>query len=150
MPEVIEQPFRLLNSNSNITEADGTASQWSDLWSYQVPNGTTLIIMPHHTFAAYLEDSSPAEVGDATCRIKVEKRDPSGSDVVLLYGPKLYLASKEFQEKSKMARFGVPAEGVVVGERQLLVISAYDDGTIDASDSYFEAHIGQLRKAINA
>lgn len=148
--QVIEQPLRLTQLDPVISEADGTASQWSDIWKYQVPNGTALILKPEHFFSAYLEDTSPAEVGDQTCRVKIEKRDSSESDVYIVFGPKLYLAVKEFQNRNLRARLNVPAEGVVLEERQFLVISVYDDAAIDASDSYFELHIGRVRKAINA
>lgn len=144
----VEAPFRLRNSDPVISEADGTASQWSDLWKYQVPVGVALIIKPEHVLFLYLEDTSPAEVGEATCRVKVEKRDSTGSSVVLLYGPELYLTSKEQQDRTLMARFAVPADSIVIGAREYLVISAYDDGTIDASDSYFELYIAKIRRAL--
>ena len=104
----IDQPYRLTQSDPVISEADGTANQWSDIWKYQVPMGVQLVIKPEAMFAAYLEDTSPAEVGDASCRLKIEKRDPSESDSLLLYGPDIYLASKEFQDSRKKARLSVP------------------------------------------
>lgn len=146
---VREDPFRLYQDDPNVDVADGTASTWSDIWTYQVPNGNALILKPQHTFSAYIEDGS-AEVGDATCMVKIEKRDSSKSDVYCVYGPDLYLASKEFQEHPKKATLKVPAEGVVVHERQFLIISIYDDGTIDESDSYFELHIARVRKTLGA
>jgi hypothetical protein len=148
--QVKEEPFRLTNTNPVISEADGVALTWTDVWTYQVPNGTALILKPNHSFAAYLEDSSPAEVGDASCRIKIEKRDSSKSDTLIVYGPALYVSSKEFQYQQKMARLKVPAAGVVVNEREYLIISVYDDATGDSSDSYFELHIAQLRKTLGA
>ena len=152
MPEavIIEQPFRLTRSDPVIAEADGTANQWSDLWKYQVPNGNALVIKPSHTFSAYLEDTAPAQVGNQACRVKIEKRDASESDVLLVYGPDLYVASKEFQDKTKIARMMAAPEGVIINEREFLVISAYDDAAIDASDSYFELHISRVRKALKA
>jgi len=145
----IEQPFRLTQADSGISEADGTANQWSDIWKYQVPVGVTLKVKAEHTFAAYLEDAS-AQVGNATCRIKIEKRDPSESDVLLLYGPDLYVVSKEFQDQTKKARLACPAGGITISQREYIVISVYDDGAIDASDSYFELLISKVRKAISA
>ena len=145
---VTEQPFRLTQDDPVITEADGTADAWSDIFKYQVPNGTSLLLKPGYTFSAYLEDVS-AQVGNSTCQVKIEKRDASGSDVLLVYGPALYLESKEFQELSKTARVQVPSGGVEIREREFLVIAVKDDGAIDASDSYFELRIHKVRKALN-
>jgi len=144
---VVEAPFRLTNKDAMLTEADGTADAWSDIWKYQVPNGSALVLKAHHTFAAYLEDGS-AEVGSATCQIQIEKRDSSGSDTFIVYGPDLYIASKEFQDVDLKARLRIPGDGVVINEREFLVIMVKDDGAIDASDSYFELHIGKVRKAL--
>ncbi|MBU2613914.1 hypothetical protein KJ925_05685 [Patescibacteria group bacterium] len=150
MAEVIEQPFRLTNLDPVIAEADGTANLWSDIWKYQVPQGVALILKPQHSFSTYLEDTSPAEVGNPTCQVKIEKRDSSESDVLLVYGPDLYYASKEFQDKDLKARLRVPEAGVAINEREFLVIAAKDDATIDASDSYFEMYIAKVRKTIQA
>ena len=147
--EVIEQPLRLYQDDPVIAVADGTAATWSDIWTYQVPNGTALVLKPSHTFSAYIEDAS-AEVGSATCQVKIEKRDSSKSDVLVVFGPALYVEIKEFQEKSKLARLMVPGEGVIVNEREYLIISVKDDGAVDESDSYFELHIARIRKAIGA
>jgi len=151
MEQVKEAPFRLTQKDPIISasEADGTAAIWSDIWSYQVPNGSALIVKPHHTTAFYLEDAS-AEVGSSTCQIKIEKRDASKSDVRLIYGQALYVESKEFQEAVKMAHFVVPPEGIVINEREYLVISVKDDGAIDASDSYFELRISRLSRSLAA
>lgn len=148
MENVKEEPFRLHQDDPVMTVADGTADTWSDIWEYQAPNGTALILKPHHTFAAYIEDAS-TQVGDPTCTIKIEKRDPSKSDTLLVYMD-LYYASKEFAEQIKMARLMVPDAGVIINEREFLIISVLDDGDVDESDSYFELHIARLRKVLGA
>ncbi len=149
MPEIIEQPFRLYQGDPVISVADGTASVWSDIWKYQVPVGVSLILKPNHTFAAYLYNDAPAETL-VTGMVKIEKRDSSESDVVKVFSD-LYLSCKEFQEKSKMARLQVPAEGIIISEREFLVISVYDAvNVVDESDCYFELHIAKVRKALGA
>jgi len=149
MPEILEAPFRLYQDDPVIAVADGVASTWSGIWKYQVPVGVSLIIKPSHTFAAYIEDGS-AEVGDHTCSVRIEKRDASESDVAILFGPKLYKSVKQFVDTNRIAKFSVPEEGVSINEREYLVVVAYDDGTIDESDSYFEMHIAKVRKALGA
>jgi hypothetical protein len=150
-PKVVEQPFRLYQGDPGISLAAGAASQWSDVWTYQVPNGTALIIKPHHTFSTYLYDSTnSAACGDATCRVKIEKRDASKSDILLLYGPSLYLESQEFQEQVKIARMKVPPEGVIINQREFLIISVYDDAVSTHAASYFELRIAKIRRTIGA
>ena len=145
---VKESPFRLTDSDPVIAVADGVAATWSDIWTYQVPQGVALIIKPFHTISAYIYDAG-AEVGASTCQIKVEKRDASGGDTEILFGPDLYYAIKEFQERGKMAKFSQVSEaGVIIEPRQKLVISVKDDGTVDESSCYFELHIAKIYKTL--
>jgi len=149
MPEIIEQPFRLTQADPVISAAAGVASTWSDIWKYQVPVGVSLILKPEHTFAANLEYDT-TDCGALTCQVKIEKRDASESDVVRVFSD-VYTAVKEFQDKSKMATLQVPSEGLIVGEREYLVISAYESaGTIAHGVSYFELRIAKVRKALGA
>lgn len=148
--KIKEEPFRLTQADPVISAANGVASRWSDVWKYQVPIGVKLLILPTHTFGCYLRDTSPAEVGDSTCRVKIEKRDPAEGSVICLYGADLYVASKEFQDQSKLARMKVPGGGITIDEREFLVISAYDDATIAYATSYFEMHIAKVRRALGA
>lgn len=148
MPDIIEAPFRLYQDDPVIAVANGVASTWSDVWKYQVPVGVSLIIKPHHTFAAYIDDGS--EVGAHTCSIRIEKRDASESDVLIVFGPKLYTSVKQFVDTNRMAKFNVPEEGIIINEREYLVVVIYDDGTVTESSCYFEMHIAKVRKALGA
>ena len=153
MPEIIEAPFRLTSDDPVLSRADGVASTWSDLWKYQVPIGTSLILKPEHTFVANLEwDTTTA--GDQTCIVKIEKRDASESEVVRVFYD-LYYAIKEWQNKTKMAHLQVPPEGIIINEREFLVISGYESGgNLQAGAvndvSYFELRIARVRKALGA
>lgn len=145
---IIEQPFTLYQDDPVIATADGVADTWSDVWKYQMPIGSSFVIKPEHTFSVYINDGS--EVGSSTCQVKIEKRDSSGSDVLVVLGPKLYAMIKEFQEKSKLTHFNVPPEGVVINEREYFVIVIKDDGTVTESTCYFEARIARIRKSLGA
>ncbi len=153
MPEIIEAPFRLTSDDPVLSRADGVQSTWSDLWKYQVPIGTSLILKPEHTFVANLEwDTTTA--GNSTCIVKIEKRDASESEVVRVFYD-MYYAVKEWQNKTKMAHLQVPPEGIIIGEREFLVISGYESaGALQAGAvndvSYFELRIARVRKALGA
>lgn len=151
MSRVKEESWSL-NSNDTTAipsgnRADGTASTWSDIWKYQVPTGQAHILKPGYTFSAYLEDASPAEVSNGTCRIRIQIRDQSEQDHKSIYGPALYVASKEFQDSRKKAMLNLMSD-VAVEERFFIVIQVYDDGAIDESDSYFLLETTRVRSSI--
>jgi len=142
---VREEPFHLTDNDSAITEADGTANSWTDIWDYQVPPGMSIKLSPEDRFSLYLEDTSPAEVGNQTCEVEILVRDAAGTDNKTVYGPALYFLSKEFQEGPKVARLSGSFE---VSPRERVVVRAKDDGTIDASDSYFELLTTRISEAM--
>lgn len=151
MPRVKEESWDL---NSNDTTAipadpyrlDGTADQWSDIWRYQVPTGQAHILKPSHHFSAYIKDGG-AEVGDGTCRIRIQVRDQSEQDSKTIYGPALYIVSKDFDDVEKMAKLSLSSD-LAIEERFWLVIQAIDDGTIDESNSYFNLETIRVRSSI--
>lgn len=151
MPNFKEESFTLTSADTvaipAANRADGTANQWTDIWKYQVPSGQMHILKPTHRLSAYLEDSSPAEVGGGTCRIRIQIRDQSEQDHKTIYGPALYVASKEFQDDNKMARLGLKSE-MTIDEKFFIVIQVYDDGTIDESDSYFKLETTRVRSSL--
>lgn len=155
MPEIIEQPYTMYQDDPVISvTATGTAGTWVDLWKYQVPMGVSLIIKPEHTISMYLAVSTTECAMLAgeydTCMVRIEKRDSSQSDVQVLCGPRIYKAFTVWDEKNRLAHFNVPPEGVIINEREFLVILVYDDGAITETDCYFEARIAKVRKALGA
>jgi len=130
-------PFHINQADGNITEVDGIAATWSDIWTYEVPLGGGIIFQAGDTIAAYLEDTAPAEVGAYDCYVKLEVRDPSGLSILQVFGPSLYNQIKEFSNRNTIARLGV-SEPVKVYPRQKIVLCAKDAVVIDASDSYFD------------
>lgn len=157
MPDIIEQPFRLYQDDPNVAVSGTyTTSTWWDIWKYQVPLGTSLIIKPEHTLSLYLAATGPTECAATNghwqeCMVRVEKRDASGSDVEIICGPKIYRAFQQFVDKNRLAHFNVPPAGVIISEREFFVIVVYDTATtILESVCYFEAHIAKVRKALGA
>ena len=130
----------------SANRADGTANAWSDIWKYQVPVGQAHVLKPSQRFAAYLEDAS-AQVGNGTCRIRIQVRDQSEQDYQTIYGPALYVASKEFQDADLMAKLDLMKDKVIE-ERFFIVVSVLDDGAIDESDSYFKLETIRIRGTI--
>lgn len=130
-------PFHITQEDGNITETDGVAATWTDLWKYRVPQGTEIHLQAGDFLSAYLEDTVPLEVGNDDCYVKLEVRDPSEQDVKLAFGPCVYQRIKEFQDRNTKARLTLPAP-MKVTSRQWIVLVAKDGVVIDASDSHFD------------
>lgn len=148
MEQVNKIPFHITQADGNITEADGVAATWSDIWKYQVPQGSGLILEAGDLISVYLEDTAPAEVGNDDCYVKVEVRDASEQDVQRVFGPAMYIKVKEFQNRNTVARLQASSP-VKLYPRQWLVISAKDAVVIDASDSYFDLFVSKIGAALS-
>lgn len=146
---ILEQKFRLTQDDPVISAVQASAGLWGDLWTYQVPNGTSLILKPEHTFSLYLVKTGGSEAS-ATTKVKIEKRDSTGSDRINVLGPGMYMLYKEFQDVNLMAMLSVPSSGIIVNERELLVISVWPEAgdTAVLTTSYFELRIAKVRKAL--
>ena len=151
MGKVKEEAWALNSADTTAipsgNRADGTANKWSDIWKYQVPTGQAHILKPSHHLACYAKDTGGSEVGNGTCRIRVVVRDQSEQDAKAIYGPALYVASKEFQDRDKMATLGLQAD-LAVEEKFFIVVQVYDDATFDESESYFKLETVRIRSSI--
>lgn len=132
-------PFHITEQDGNITEgSDGTTGVWGDVWKYQVPQGTGIILQAGDQLSAFLsDDTSPTEVGRYDCYVKLVVRDPAEQDELLVYGPALYNRIREFQDRNKILKLAIGAP-IKVKARQWIVIAAKDVGTIDVSECYFD------------
>ena len=157
MVEVLQEPFTLTKGDSDVTSTDGlnASTAYGVIWSYHVPTGIGLIILPGHTFSVYLEGDDDAEM-PATTLIKVYVLDASKQDSRCVLGPVLYQSLKEFTDRDKLARFNVSAP-VKVYEKQYIEIEAAGadvagtggvDQTGGSSDSYFEMAISRVRQPL--
>jgi hypothetical protein len=140
----VEQ-FRFTNNDPGITAQNGVANTWTDVWVYQIQKGNILILKNGDPFSLRLVDAAMAEPGSYTCRVKIEKRDSSGGNAQLVYGPDFYVASRELTDPKLLARLGVPGGQLLMTESQLLVISVLDDAIDTAASSYFHMYIGKIR-----
>jgi hypothetical protein len=145
-PSEVLEPFHLLSSDVNMSVQDGTANAWVDIWKYQVPRGTEIILSPGDQFSAYIEDASTV-VGNKTCSIRIFVRDPAEGEETIVYGPNFYERSKEQQDDDLIARLRM-LEAMRVKPRYWIVVSAKDDGTIDASDSFFDLYCHRARATV--
>lgn len=146
--EIKSTPYHITDEDKAITETDGVAAMWSDLWKFRVPQNVGIVISPGDTFACYLEDSSPAEVGlDGSCMVRVEVRDAAEQHREIVMGDVNYRKVREFQDADKMFKFNPPMS-VKVSERQWIVVMAKDNAIIDASDSYFDLLVSRVAGAL--
>ena len=130
-------PFHLTQADGNITKTNGVANTWSDIFKYQVPQNTEVLLQPGDLFSAYLKDTSPAECGEDTCYVKIEVRDPSENDHELVFGAATYKRIKEFQNRNEMAKIVITTARRVL-PRQWIVIVIKDDAVVSYATSYFD------------
>lgn len=137
--EVKMAPFHITDADGNITDgSDGTTGVWGDVWKYQVPQGTGIILQAGDQFSLRLnDDATPTECGRYDCYVKLVVRDPSEQDEKLILGPCLYNKLREFQDRNTVAKLQL-AGPVKVYPRQWIAIAAKDVGTIDVSECYFD------------
>lgn len=155
MGKVIEETWPLVAADTTAIPSanrhDGAASKWADIWEYQVPSGQAHILKTGHTVSFYIDDlvgSGGAEASDGMCFLWIVIKDQSKQDEKTIFGPTLYNACKDFNDKEKMATLNFPDGDVVVEERFWIVIKGYSDAAIDESDSYFNLDTIRVRSGI--
>ena len=92
-----------------------------------------------------MEDTAPAEIGDKDSKVRIFVRDPAEGAEILVFGPALYIHSKEQQDQDLMARLRI-AEPLHVPSRYWIIIQAYDGVAIDASDSFYDMYCHRIRR----
>ena len=147
----VSEPFTLEQIDTTLipsgNSSDGTANSWVKIWKFQIPAGQGMTLMSGGQISMYLEDTSPAEIGNNTGRVRISISDTSENDGRVVWGPQPYINVKEFQDRRKVARFQLP-EPVPVYEEQFLNIEVYDDGAIDESDSTFMVEMVRTRQGL--
>jgi len=156
MPKIMEEAWTLNSADTTAFGAiddtdgpyrwDGTADKWSDIWCYQVPTGTAHILKPSHHFSAYIDAAS--EVGAGLFRLKVEVRDQSQGDSKTIFGPTLYDACKEFQDRDKMVTLDLMSD-ISVEEKMWICVVGYGVGVAhDESACIFKLETIRIRSGI--
>lgn len=150
MPTV-DELYPITNTNADVTGANGTAAVWSDVYSYKVPAGFKHVLLPTHAFkfSGYDTAGTPAVLAD-TDQIMIEVRDAAGVDGskdVIYRG--LYVHSKEFQDRDKIARLQVPGY-VEVDEGWFIVIRVKSAVAMDFdhANSYFVLETQRIRQTV--
>lgn len=157
MVEAIQEPFTITQGDADITESDATsisASVLTTIWSYHVPTGLGLIILPGHTFACSIYDTDDAVIPD-TNLVRIVLLDAAKQESKSIAGPFLFAVCKTFDDRDKMFRLNVAAP-IKVYEKQYIEIEVSGDGTVladvatesDLSWNYFELNIARVRQPL--
>ena len=133
MPSI--EPFEVNQEDSDVTQADTSASVWGDLFDYKVPKGRALILRPGDQYSLYLVDTGTSEVAD-TARIKLVRRDSTGGEERPIIPETLYASVKEFQDRDSMYTLAL-TRAVELLQDEHLVLMCYDDTGGDKDLSYF-------------
>jgi len=139
MPLIAIEPYELQQEDTDITQADTTASVWGPLFSYRAPKGRSLILRPGDFFSAAMYDTAGGftECSD-TDRFRLVKKDQTGEEIVPITGDILYASIKgSFQDIDKMFRLPITRE-IEIAEQEYLVLEAYSVGLgADKDESSF-------------
>ena len=136
MPLLAIEPYEVQQEDTDVTQADTTASVWGPLFSYRAPKGRALILRPGDAFGGYFEDTNAAECS-ATDRFRLIKKDQDGGEIVPITGDILYASLTAFQDIDKMFKLRITRE-IEIGEQEYLVLEAYSVGAgADKDLSYF-------------
>lgn len=154
MTEAKQEAFTLTKADVNVTSADGKSSStlFYTIWSYKVPDGTGLILLPGHLLSVYLEDTNDAEMPN-TVLLRISYVDSSQQDRKGVIPAFNYGVCKTFDDTDKIMRLNVTAP-VKVYEKQYLIIEATGNGnygvdqTGSSLDSYFSLAISRVRKPL--
>lgn len=138
MPLIAIEPYELQQEDTDITQADTTASVWGPLFSYRAPKGRSLILRPGDAFSGAMYDTAGGftECSD-TDRFRLVKKDQTGEEIVPITGDILYTTIKDFQDKDKMFRLPISRE-IEIAEQEYLDLEAYSVGLgADKDESSF-------------
>lgn len=137
MPLIAIEPYELQQEDTDITQADTTASVWGPLFSYRAPKGRSLILRPGDPFSVYMVDTGTTECSD-TDLLRLVKKNQTGEEIVPITGDILYASVKgSFQDVDKMFRLPLTRE-IEIAEQEYLVFECYSVGLGGDKDlSYF-------------
>jgi len=151
MAKIIEEAFDLTQESSDVTQADTTAAEWGDLFLYQCPTGTSLVLKPTDTISMYIKETDGTAMAD-NMQVKIEVRDSTQSDKKTPYGPALYKTVQEFQDQRKMARLQIsPTDGVIhIREKMYIAIMVKSGASYgaDKDTSYFDLATTRVRQTL--
>jgi len=148
----IEEKFEISSLSTGITEADGDGTNWKDVWDFQVPLNTKIVLKPTDFFSCYLDGDDAAEM-PAVTEVRLLHRDVANEQTKPLIRALLYQQVKPFQDTDKLIRLDIvkaiviqPSEHIVV---QIKGADATGTGDVDASDSYFKLVTARLRRSLD-
>jgi hypothetical protein len=124
----VQETFKLTSGDTiaipSGNRANGVANMWSDIWQFKIPVGQKLLLMPSHKIHAKLYIAGPTEVSDAGCQVRIMLKDQTLGGGEVIYGPTLYVSSKEPVNITKMARLQLP-ESRIIHETFYVIVQAY-------------------------
>ena len=149
---MITEKFHLVPTSTGITELDGVGATWSaDIWDFQPPLGTSLVLKPTDTFAAYLVGNDTVEM-PASTQIRIVKRDVTNEQAYPVLTNVYYQKVKDFTDSKKIMHLTIDKEVEVDADEHLVImvngadVAGTDD--LDASLSHFELITTRRRKPL--
>jgi hypothetical protein len=134
MVRILEDEFRINENSSGITAAAGVANSESDIWTFIVPDSTSLILRPGDIFSVLLQDSAGPTGLATTSQVKLVYADANGIITRELVSS-AYTTVTEFQDRNSIMTLGRRTE---VSANQQIIIRVTGDLAVSTADSIFQ------------
>lgn len=149
---LIEEKFELNGSTSGVTAADGLGATWAaDIWNFQLPLNTWLLLRPGDIFSCYLIGDDAAEM-PATTQVRVVIRDVNNQEALPILKDTLYQSLKSFTDRDKVVALDIARERIVGPDERIAIMvngaDATGTGDTDASASHFKLVTRRRRKPL--
>ncbi len=142
------QPFKITESDPNIT-ADATfGTTWRDTWTFKCPPHMKILLRNGDKFSCKVYDSADVEYVAPDAQVRIEVRDPSGNRILRVFGENNYVSCSEFQQLSKKAKLRLKTSSpILVNARDKIVIMTKDSTGMDAAsiaNSFFALETSRI------
>ena len=133
MPRILEDEFRINENSNGVTSAAGVANSESDIWTFIVPDSTSMILRPGDIFSVLLQDTTPTALA-TTSQVKLVHADANGIISRELVSA-AYTTVTEFQDRNSIMTLGKRTE---VGANEQIIVRVTGNLAVSTADSIFQ------------
>ena len=133
MPRILEDEFRINENSNGVTATAGVANSESDIWTFIVPDSTSMILRPGDIFSVLLQDTTPTALA-TTSQVKLVHADANGIISRELVSA-AYTTVTEFQDRNSIMTLGKRTE---VSANEQIIVRVTGNLAVSTADSIFQ------------
>jgi len=134
MPRILEDEFRINENSNGVTATAGVANSESDIWTFIVPDSTSMILRPGDIFSVLLQDAAGPTALATTSQVKLVHADANGIITRELVSA-AYTTVTEFQDRNSIMTLGKRTE---VGANEQIIVRVTGNLAVSTADSIFQ------------